>query len=180
MQIPVLTGPGILLRQIRESDIDDRLRIGRHHEFIHMCGGETLPVPEYPPRAVWEGWYEAVKDDPYAWIIETDGGCVGSAGFHHISVEDKSAVYRIGIFDPAYQAKGIGAKITRLLLKYSFETMGLHRIELRVLDYNKRAIRCYEKCGFRQEGVLRESAYIEGVFYADIIMSILDFEYRKS
>lgn len=178
MEIPPLTGDGILLRKIRESDIDDRLAIGRHHKFVHNCGGETLPVPEYPDRQVWESWYAGQAGAPYTWIIQERGRCIGSAGFHYLSREDRSATYRIGIFDPACHSRGIGTQVTRLLLGYGFDVMGLHRIDLKVLEYNRRAIRCYEKCGFVREGVLRESAYIEGRYYSDILMSILEPEYR--
>ena len=174
-----LKDQNVLLRNVKPSDIDDRHKCGRHHEFVHMCGGESMKKPDYPPRSVWEGWYEHQKNTPYSWVIDVGGRCIGTAGFHQISEADKSARYRIGIFDPAYHGMGIGTVVTKLLLKYGFETMHLHRIDLKVLEYNHRAIRCYEKCGFKQEGVLRESAIIDGTFYDDIIMSILDWEFRS-
>jgi len=62
-------------------------------------------------------------------------------------------------------------------LKHAFEDLKLHRIDLKVLEYNKRGIRCYEKCGFKIDGILRESAYIEGKYHSDIIMSILENEF---
>ncbi|MDR0861894.1 MAG: GNAT family N-acetyltransferase [Oscillospiraceae bacterium] len=46
--------------------------------------------------------------------------------------------------------------------------------------YGARGLRCYEKCGFRREGVLRESARIDGAWHADIIMSILENEWRET
>lgn len=177
--VPVIAGNRIILRKIRESDIDDRFIIGRHHEFVHMCGGESLQEPEYPERDEWVNWYDSTKDQEYSWIIDFNGHCIGSAGFHHISYEDHSATYRIGIFDVNYHAKGIGTEATNLLLEYGFKTMKWHRIDLKVLEYNHRGIRCYEKCGFKRDGVLRENAYIEGKYYSDIIMSILDYEYNE-
>jgi len=56
--VKTLTGKTITLRAVRESDIDDRYAIGRHHEFVHMCGGESLKKPGHPDRSVWENWYE--------------------------------------------------------------------------------------------------------------------------
>jgi [ribosomal protein S5]-alanine N-acetyltransferase len=47
------------------------------------------------------------------------------------------------------------------------------------LNNNKRAIKCYEKCGFIQEGVEREGAFIEGKYETDVFMSILDREYNE-
>lgn len=179
-RVPKIKGKNIILRKIKESDIDDRFTIGRHHEFIHMCGGESIAQTEYPNREVWVDWYERQKDAEYSWMIEYNGHCIGSAGFHHISDEDKSATYRIGIFDSNLHSKGIGTEVTKLLLEYGFTVCKWHRIDLKVLDYNLRGIRCYEKCGFKKEGILRESALIEGRYYSDIIMSILDFEFNPS
>jgi RimJ/RimL family protein N-acetyltransferase len=61
---------------------------------------------------------------------------------------------------------------------YGFEELRLHRIDLRVLDYNARALRAYEKCGFVREGLERESALVDGTWHSDVIMSILEQEYR--
>lgn len=76
-------------------------------------------------------------------------------------------------------SNGIGTEVTKLMLKYGFEELGFHRIDLKVLDYNKRGICCYEKCGFKIDGILRESALIDGGYHADIIMSILEDEYYQ-
>jgi len=56
--------------------------------------------------------------------------------------------------------------------------MGLHRVDLRVLEYNERGIAAYAKCGFRREGLERESALVAGRWYSDVIMGILEHEYR--
>lgn len=177
--VPTLTGQRITLRRVQESDIDDRLAIGRHHEFVHMCGGESLAAPEYPERQVWEKWYVNQSRADYSWIIDLNGKCIGCAKLHDLSFSDKSGTYAIGIFDPAYHSKSIGSEATALVLRYGFEELGLHRIDLKVLEYNHRGIRCYEKCGFRREGVLRDSAFIDGKFHSDVVMSILEDEYRQ-
>jgi RimJ/RimL family protein N-acetyltransferase len=50
-------------------------------------------------------------------------------------------------------------------------------VDLKVLEYNQRAIACYEKCGFVKEGIEREGALIEGKYESDVMMSILEREY---
>lgn len=175
----ILYGKSVILRDAKESDIDDRFKIGRNNEFEHMCGGEVLSEPIYPDRAVWENWYQSQKNKECAWIIEYEGKCIGGAELHHISKQDKSATYAIGIFDVTKLSMGIGTEVTKLILQYGFEQLKLHRIDLKVLDYNKRGIRCYEKCGFKVDGILRESGLIGGSFYSDIIMSILDYEWEN-
>jgi RimJ/RimL family protein N-acetyltransferase len=50
---------------------------------------------------------------------------------------------------------------------------------LHVFDFNQRAISCYEKCGFRREGVLRDYWYKNGKFRDTLVMSILASEYQR-
>jgi len=142
-----------------------------------MCGGESMTAPDFPERSFWEDWYVRQIDKDYSWIIDIGGKCVGAARFSHVSPADRCATYSIGIFDPNLHAKGIGTTVTGLLLKYGFETLHFHRIDLKVLEYNLRGIRCYEKWGFKKEGILRDSAFIDGRFYSDILMSVLEDEY---
>lgn len=62
--------------------------------------------------------------------------------------QDKRARYAVGIYNPELLGKGLGTEVTMAVLRYAFEVLGLHRVDLRVLEYNKRAIACYQKCGF--------------------------------
>jgi len=179
--VPIIKGANIILREIKESDIDDRCYFGRPTEFAYMCGGNRSDNVEFPPREEWENWYKHISkqtEDRIIWMIEYDGKCIGSANLHNISLKDRNATFAIGIWAADYYSKGIGTEVIRLVLKYAFGVIKLHRVDLKVLNYNKRAIRCYEKCGFRQEGILRDSAFIEGEYHSDIIMSILEDEYR--
>ena len=60
----------------------------------------------------------------------------------------------------------------------AFERLGLHRLELDVFSFNTRAERAYLKAGFRREGVLRD-AVMDGDGYADdILMAILEEEWK--
>lgn len=97
-----------------------------------------------------------------------------------VDPENRRARYAIGIFGPTFWGRGLGTEASRLVLAYAFEVLLLHRVELRVLAFNERAIACYERCGFRREGVEREGAWIGGEWQSDVIMSILEQEYRAA
>lgn len=73
--------------------------------------------------------------------------------------------------------KGIGSQAIRLLLKYVFDRINLNKVELTVHEFNKRALSCYRKCGFVQEGIIRESLYREGKYYNTVNMGILKREF---
>lgn len=76
------------------------------------------------------------------------------------------------------QGKGYGTEAMGLLLEYGFATLGLHRITLCVYESNPRAIRCYEKCGFRREGVRREARWWAGRWWSIFDYAILEHEWH--
>lgn len=116
---------------------------------------------------------------PYAWAIEYESQFIGVVRLHSFNEHDQRARYAVGIFDLTLLDKGLGTEVAELVLAYAFNVLNLHRIDLRVLAYNKRAIRSYEKSGFRQEGIERESALIDGQWHSDVIMGILVGEWRS-
>jgi len=77
-----------------------------------------------------------------------------------------------------YRDAGLGTEALPLALDYAFSELDLHKVFLRVLDFNARAIHVYEKCGFRQEGLLREEMYSEDAWHHLIYMGILRHEYE--
>jgi RimJ/RimL family protein N-acetyltransferase len=142
-----------------------------------MYGG-GLPAPAPISREAAERWYAQVCADPLAWVIEADGRCAGFVRLHSLVDQGRRARLAIGLFHPDLLGRGIGTLAIRLLLRHAFETMRLHRVDLRVLACDGRAIRCYQKCGFVREGVERESAWGDGVWVDDLLMGILEHEYR--
>lgn len=90
---------------------------------------------------------------------------------------NRGGSFRIAI-DTEFAGRGYGTEATCLMLDYGFGMLNLHRIELDVYTINQRASHVYEKVGFKQEGLKRQSWYYDHQFYDTIIMSILEDEYR--
>lgn len=109
--------------------------------------------------------------------IEASGKLIGTVGIHRINWTSRNGYLGIAIFDKDFWNRGIGTEATSLILKYAFEYLNLHKILLEVYEYNKRAIRVYEKLGFRREGVLRKNHYLKGEYHDVIVMGILKEEY---
>ncbi|OZM57574.1 GNAT family N-acetyltransferase [Lottiidibacillus patelloidae] len=174
-QAPVIKGENVLLRQPIDSDVEDFLKVEVNEELVRMYGGNTKKMTAKTLERAQQ-YVESIRSRKIAWCIEYEGRLIGSARLT-VNEEDNRARYAVGIFDPSVWSKGLGTEITQLVLQYAFEELELHRVDLRVLEYNKRAIRCYEKCGFIQEGIEREGALIEGKYETDVFMSILDREY---
>lgn len=80
-----------------------------------------------------------------------DGRLLGLCGLHRTSAARHEAELGIFVGDPADWGKGFGTEATALLVAHGFERLGLDRISLRVLAGHDRAIRAYERAGFRRD-----------------------------
>ena len=114
----------------------------------------------------------------YKAVNSKTGQTAGHGEIGNISFQNRSAtLMRILVGSPKHRGQGIGEKIVQALLKIGFGEMSLHRMELRVYDFNKDAIRCYEKAGFKKEGLLREAAKFEDEYWNVYVMAVLESEW---
>ncbi|EIM26231.1 GNAT family N-acetyltransferase [Microvirga lotononidis] len=173
--IPVLEGRGITLRKAQSSDVEARLRLGNDPDIVEMFGvsqdAVRPPTPESAAR-----WVQTLMDHPRAWVIATDR-LIGEVRLDRIDRQDRRASLAIGILDPQCLGKGLGTQAIMLVLGHAFHDLKLHRIGVRVLAYNTRAIRAYQKCGFQIEGREREAAFVDGQWHDDVIMGLLEHEF---
>jgi RimJ/RimL family protein N-acetyltransferase len=168
----VIRGERVLLRPPCESDLVESLRVWTP-ELRHMYGG-SLTSKRRPTIEDRRHWLERAQAEPAAHLsVEADGQYIGHVGLAITDDTNRRGRLRIGIENPDYWGRGYGSEVTRLMLCCAFETLDLHRVELRVAAYNTRAIRCYEKCGFRHEGVERDSFFVDGKWHDDVLMAIL-------
>ncbi|MEM8655656.1 MAG: GNAT family protein [Pseudomonadota bacterium] len=170
---PVLQGPRVTLRDVKEGDVEARFALGNTPDIIRMFGGDPAQVRDITRDAA-EAWVNAQQTEPYAWIIEADGVLLGSVRLHTVNHADKRAQIAIGILDPKALGKGYGTEAMQVLATHAFDTMGLHRLGCRVLDFNDRAVAAYEKVGFKVEGREREAALIGADWHDDLIMGLID------
>jgi RimJ/RimL family protein N-acetyltransferase len=129
-------------------------------------------------------WFEnrrKSKDNlVFAILTLADNKLIGNCGLHNINFKNRKAVFGIFIGGKDYWNKGYGTDATKTLLRFAFEELGLNLVELEVYAFNPRAIRAYEKAGFRQAGVHRQGLYRNGKFHDEYIMSILREEWDNS
>jgi Acetyltransferases, including N-acetylases of ribosomal proteins len=102
---------------------------------------------------------------------------VGNCSIMDIDKTHSSAELGIMIGEKASRGQGIGQEVLGLLLDYCFNYLNLHSIYLHALEDNITAVKCYEKVGFKQQGVYRESAYINGKYRNTVLMDILRSEF---
>jgi RimJ/RimL family protein N-acetyltransferase len=175
LDLPVLRGARVTLRRPRPEDAAARLRLGTDAEIFRMYGGSRADMRPMTEDAA-KRWVQRLLEQNYAWVIEAEQ-LIGQIRLHRVDLRDRRASLAIGIEDPARLGIGLGAEAIALVLEYAFNALELHRVSVRVVDYNARAIRAYRKCGFVVEGREREAAFVDGAWHDDVMMAILDREY---
>lgn len=86
------------------------------------------------------------------------------------NIEEEHSKAEEGIFLGEEEAfgKGIGTEAARLMVRYAFEILGLHKLSARVLAYNMASRRMHEGAGYEQEAYFKQELYLDGK-YEDLI-----------
>ena len=169
--LPALEGDGFTLRPLHRSDAE-----------------AVLALLRQPGVARWWGTYDADKlerdfFDPawaYTYLILADADLAGILQFHEVPDPDyKSAGIDITLGD-AYQDRGLGTKALKRLVRYLINERGHHRMTIDPATDNPRAIRVYEKVGFRPVGVMREyERDANGQWHDGLLMDLLASEFEE-
>ena len=103
---------------------------------------------------------------------------VGTCAFSQLDGDNGSTLFHITIGERDAWGHGYGSEATELMVAHAFTRLALHRVALTVFEFNVRAIRTYEKCGFAVEGRARGAIFRDGRFWDEIHMSILAPEWE--
>lgn len=99
---------------------------------------------------------------------------VGSVYIRDIDPVHKKGEYGIFIGESSARGCGVGTAAAKLMIRYAFEELKLHRLFLRVFADNARAIGSYEKAGFQKEAYLKDDVCIDGIYRDIVLMAIIN------
>jgi RimJ/RimL family protein N-acetyltransferase len=178
----MLTGSLIRLRAVEMDDLDRYLAWINDAEVVQYI---ATAAPHPVSRVQEEEWIrQAVthtRPPEITYAIETleDARHIGSVSLHRVAHPARHSVLGIMIGDKTCWDRGFGTDAVMTMLRYAFEELNLNRVWLEVHDFNLRAIACYRKCGFIEEGRLRQDRYRNGQYGDTIVMGVLREEFRK-
>jgi RimJ/RimL family protein N-acetyltransferase len=109
----------------------------------------------------------------WAIIRKSDGAYVGEVVLNDLDPHNETMGFRISLVGEGMFGKGYGSEATKAVVDYGIGVVGLHRIELEVVDYNTRAQRVYAKAGFETEGLMREAWFWDGEWSDVITMAVV-------
>ena len=172
-----LVGERVYLRPLEAGDLPYIQKWANDPE-IRGLTGEVKPMS----RAEAEAFYERVQDDKHrVWFIVAlveDDRLIGEAGLLRMFPAWRTTDLSIIIGETDAHGKGYGTEAINLLLDYAFGSLNFHRVAIGVVGFNEKALRFYEKVGFRKEGIQRDGYYYNHRYDDFVMMSILEDEYR--
>ena len=143
-----LHGDRVVLRLLTEADVPRIVELGADPEVARWWRGLTHEHVLEKARGEAEG--------AVAFAIVVDGEVGGLIQYFEESDEEfRSASIDLFLGTP-YHGRGLGTDTVRTLARYLIEERGHHRLTIDPAAHNERAIRCYERVGFRRVGVMRE------------------------
>jgi len=179
--MPHLYGPRIMLREYRREDLPwMRLWVNNPDIVCHLSDIFLYPHALESTEAYLESILDGSAESR-GFVIAEQGSedYIGQVNLD--TIDWKNRVGRIGIVigSAAHFGLGIGTEAMQLLIAFAFREMNLNRLELEVYDFNERAYRCYLRCGFREEGRLRQRQYKNGRYVDVIVMGLLRSDWES-
>jgi len=172
---------------IRGEKVDlvaaSRVYLEHYHRWMNdarvrdMLGVVNMGFSMQSERQWLEGSTVPKEDTVNLTILTKKGRPIGNIGLRDIDYCPRKASLGIAIGEPEVWDKGYGTDAIRTLLRFAFDELNLHSVHLTVQEQNERAIKCYEKCGFKVEGSQREQRYYQGAYVDWVRMSILRDEW---
>jgi RimJ/RimL family protein N-acetyltransferase len=154
----------------------------RDSEFHRLADSE--PAQLTSEKKIKE-WFEKQAEDGfqperYSFHVRTlaEEKFIGFLGLS-VDLTHGEAWVGLGIGERDFWSKGYGSDMMKLCMQYVFDELGLARLSLGLHEYNPRALKSYEKCGFRLEGRTRKELLREGKRYDSLWMGILREEWLQ-
>lgn len=174
----MLIGERIMLRSIVEEDWELRFKWVTDPDIsATMLSG--LGIPLSPSRV--KGQIDSFIADPNSVdCVILDKETQLPIGFVHLfDIDQWARKAELGLFigEKSYHGRGYGTETTRFIVDFAFNRLNLNKVHLAVDADNPAGIRCYEKAGFKTDGVLREEIFKNGKYVDRIVMSVLRHEF---
>lgn len=176
----MLRGKLVNLRAMERKDLDEIMKWVNDQEVTKYLTAFLYPISRVEEEKFLERAMSR-NDTEKNLVIETkEGVYIGQISLHKIDWKNNNAELGIVIGNKEYWGKGYGTEAINNLLDHAFNQMNLYKIYLRVFEHNQRGMRCYEKCGFKEEGRLRKGHFYDGKYHDVILMGILKDEFEKT
>jgi RimJ/RimL family protein N-acetyltransferase len=161
---------GVELRPFGREDFDRLIGWIDSPEALRDWAAIFFDYPLTAPQLeeyLREAEAEAGRKRVFVALDAESGRTIGHIELSHILPHLSAFVSRVLIGEPAFRGRGFGMRLVETFVRYAFAEFRFHRLDLGVLPTNTRAIRCYERLGFRYVGT-----WPDGLKKGDVTMTV--------
>lgn len=167
-----LEGENVRLKTVEESDLDFlRENINDRRVRQAMLGDG--------PSNTEQIRNEHTEERDYQFVIASSDTRIGYISLHDLNHTHGTAALSYWI-DPDQQGRGHATEGIQLLVQYAFEQLRLHKVRADVREFNESSRHVLEKLGFKHEGELRESRFVNGEYWDRHRYGLLSHEWDTS
>ena len=179
----ILTGELVRLSALDAEEAGKTFaRWGRDSEFQRLLNSNVARMASAKNAQTWlekeleeqtinQHWFSIRKLD--------DDTLLGDIDLYVYNWPARDTFVGLGIGERDFWGKGYGTDVMKVILRYAFTEINMKRVTLTVFEYNPRAIRSYEKAGFRHEGRLRGALLKDGKRWDMLYMGILREDWKE-
>jgi RimJ/RimL family protein N-acetyltransferase len=167
----VLQGKGFSVRRASAADVEFLAGLADHDEVEPYMAAVSARGREELAEEVRRS-----DDEPSLhgrFVIEVDGGRVGTMAFDVANRRSRIAYLHAIMLHPDHRGRGLATAATQLLVRYLVFDLDYHRVQLEVYGFNERAVRHFERAGFRHEGVRRQAYWRHGAWVDGILFGLV-------
>jgi RimJ/RimL family protein N-acetyltransferase len=178
--LPVLTGAQVVLRELRASDATSLFALLTTEEVSRFISPPPTSVEGFERFIAWANRQrQAGSYACFAVTVEGADTAIGIFQLRELEPGFGTAEWGFAIGSP-YWGSGVFQEGARLMIRFAFETVGVHRLEARAAVRNGRGNGALRKIGAVQEGVLRKSFLKNGEYLDQMLWTILDEDWAAN
>jgi [ribosomal protein S5]-alanine N-acetyltransferase len=180
--LPLLANSDVTLRELQLSDAQSLYEITGSPEVARYTWPRPASVEAFQKFISWTQ-VERAAGRYIGFAIVPSGETTAAGLFELRQMQPRFFRAELGfLLDPAWWGKGVFVDAARLVLRFAFEVVGVHRIEARSSIDNHRSTAALRKIGARQEGILHGAFVLDGQYIDQQLWAIvagMDFPARE-
>lgn len=163
----------VYLRAFELDDYKTTIKWRKDDEIWDMLGGTKYFVSEAFEKQWIENTIFNSKDVKLAVCLVENDKHIGNVYMTNINEINRSCVSHVLIGEKEYWGHGYAREALLLAIDYMFNERNIHRIQANVLVSNVASLKMHEKCGYKQEGTLREAVYKNGKYQDQYVLALV-------
>lgn len=173
----MLKGQKTWIRPLENEDIEAFYQWYNDQE-VNLWSSGAWPLNTLLSKdAIEDRFFEPDSDERRYAILNLEQELIGTLGFRDANIPARSATLFIVIGEKEYWGQGYGSDALNTFLHFLFSQWNFHRLSLDTWDGNLRAIKAYERLGFKLEGTLRDARFVNGKYHDALIFGVLRSEF---